>query len=272
MKHATGRIERGDCRIFYETLGEGPAIVFAHGLGGSHLSWWQQLAHFARGFTCIAFSHRGFAPSTAPADGPDPMAYADDVAALLDALGHERATIVGQSMGGWSGVEFALRWPERLDALVLSSTSGTIDYKRLSPSLAGPLARWEADSAARRARCEAHGFHVATGARMAAEQPALHLLYTQIDKTSADLDKGRLRGRLMATRRRDPAELGALRAPTLVIAGEEDIVFPACVAVDLAAAFPRGLATVFPQTGHSPYFERPQAFNEAVARFLASMR
>lgn len=272
MKHATGWIDRGDCRLFYETLGSGPAIVFAHGLGGSHLSWWQQVAHFARGFTCIAFSHRGFAPSTAPADGPDPMVYADDVAALLDALGHARATIVGQSMGGWTGIEFALRWPARLDALVLSSTSGTIDYKRLSPKLADPIARWEKESAAARAHCEANGFHVAAGARMAAEQPALHLLYAQVDKTSAGLDKGKLRGRLMATRRRDPGELAAVRTPTLVIAGEEDIVFPACVAADLAAALPNGRATVFPQTGHSPYFERPQAFNEAVARFVAAAR
>lgn len=270
MKHRQGWLDRGDCRIFYETLGEGPALVFAHGLGGSHLSWWQQMAHFAKSHSCIAFSHRGFAPSTAPADGPDPLVYADDVAALLDHLGHRRATIVGQSMGGWTGIEFALRWPDRLAVLVLTSTSGTIDFARLSPELRDPLARWEAESAKERARCEAAGFHVATGARMAAEQPALHLLYRQVDATSAGLDKGKLRGKLMATRRRDPADVGAIKVPVLVIAGDEDIVFPALVAEKLAAAFPRACAMVFPQTGHSPYFERPQAFNDAVERFLSA--
>jgi len=270
MKHRQGWLDRGDCRIFYETLGAGPAIVFAHGLGGSHLSWWQQMAHFAVRHSCIAFSHRGFAPSTAPADGPDPLAYADDVAAVLDHLGHARATIVGQSMGGWTGIEFALRWPERLEALVLSSTSGTIDFARLSPALREQLARWEADAARERARCEAAGFHVAAGARMAAEQPALHLLYRQVDATSAGLDKAKLRGRLMATRRRDPHDLRKITAPVLAIAGDEDIVFPALVAEPLAAACPHGRAAVFAQTGHSPYFERPQAFNDAVERFLAA--
>ena len=76
-----GWIERPDARIRYEITGEGPAIVFAHGLGGNLMSWWQQVAHFAPRYTCVAFSHRGFFPSTAPAEGPDPAAYAADLAA-----------------------------------------------------------------------------------------------------------------------------------------------------------------------------------------------
>ena len=66
----SGWIERPDARIRYEVTGQGPAIVFAHGLGGCLFSWWQQVAHFATRYTCVAFSHRGFFPSTAPAGGP----------------------------------------------------------------------------------------------------------------------------------------------------------------------------------------------------------
>ncbi len=57
-----GRIERTDTALFYEMTGSGPPLVFAHGLGGNHLSWWQQVAHFARTHTCVTFAHRGFAP------------------------------------------------------------------------------------------------------------------------------------------------------------------------------------------------------------------
>jgi len=116
-----GWIERPDARIRYEVTGEGPAIVFAHGLGGNLMSWWQQVAHFAPRYTCVAFSHRGFFPSTAPAEGPDPAAYPADLAALVDELGLGDIRIICQSMGGWTGVEYALLRPGRVKALVLGA-------------------------------------------------------------------------------------------------------------------------------------------------------
>ena len=54
-----GSLQRPGCRLHYEVTGEGPALLFAHGLGGNQLSWWQQVAHFAPRYTCIAFAHRG---------------------------------------------------------------------------------------------------------------------------------------------------------------------------------------------------------------------
>jgi pimeloyl-ACP methyl ester carboxylesterase len=57
-----GRLERPRCTIHYEVTGSGPAIVFAHGLGGNHMSWWQQVAHFSPRYACVTFAHRGFAP------------------------------------------------------------------------------------------------------------------------------------------------------------------------------------------------------------------
>src|SRR5207237_2066399 len=67
-----GFLDRPGCRLYYEADGTGPMLVFAHGLGGNHLSWWQQVPHFRDRYTCVTFSHRGFAPSSAPAGGPDP--------------------------------------------------------------------------------------------------------------------------------------------------------------------------------------------------------
>ena len=61
----SGHVDRPGCRIFFEVTGRGPAIVFAHGLGSNHLTWWQQVAHFADRYTCVAFSHRGYPPGSA---------------------------------------------------------------------------------------------------------------------------------------------------------------------------------------------------------------
>src|SRR5213078_2092653 len=121
-----GTLDRPDCRLYYEADGTGPMLVFAHGLGGNHLSWWQQVPHFRDRYTCVTFAHRGFAPSSAPPGGPDPADYAGDLAALADHLGAEDIRIVAQSMGGWSALEYALAHPERVRALVLASTAGTI--------------------------------------------------------------------------------------------------------------------------------------------------
>ena len=76
-----GFLERPDCRLYFEVEGSGPFLVFAHGLGGNHMSWWQQVPHFSARYTCVTFSHRGFAPSSAPPGGPDPAAYLGDLAA-----------------------------------------------------------------------------------------------------------------------------------------------------------------------------------------------
>ena len=68
----SGRLKRPFGNIHYEVCGSGPALIFAHGLGGNHLSWWQQVAHFAPHYTCVTFAHRGFAPSDPVAGGVDP--------------------------------------------------------------------------------------------------------------------------------------------------------------------------------------------------------
>jgi 3-oxoadipate enol-lactonase len=266
------RIERPDGAVLHaESHGDGPAIVFAHGLGGSHLSWWQQVAHFAPTQRCIVFAHRGFGPSRAPEGVIDPACYADDLVAILDAYGVGSAVLVGQSMGGWSVLEAALRHPARVRGLVLSATSGTIDPATLGPAMRAPLARWAADADAIRAACRADGVHVAAGPRMARAQPALHLLYRQIDETSDGLDKEALRARLVAARIRDAADAAHVACPTLVAMGDEDIVVPWPIAHALAARFRHGIARVFPETGHSPYFERAAAFNADLAAFLATL-
>ena len=266
-----GWIERPDCRIAYEECGEGPPLIFLHGLGGCLMSWWQQMAHFAPRWRCIAMSHRGFWPSSAPVGGPDPREYAGDLAALVDALGLGDVALVCQSMGGWTGVEYALARPGRVRALVLAATTGTLDYAKMREPERGMMAAWRTRSDAARAELAARGVHPAAGAALAARDPALHLLYGQIDELSAGLDKEAVRARIHAMRIRAPEELAAARCPVLFLAGGEDVVMPPFSAAAMAAAVPGARAVVIPGAGHSAYFECAGAFNRVVEGFLGEV-
>src|SRR5271156_2946347 len=108
--------------LYYESYGDGPPLVFAHGAGGNHLSWWQQLPVFASRFRCVTFDHRGFGFSRDVPDSPGPRAFGDDLRGLLDHLGIDRANLVSQSMGGWTNAAFAVAHPERVRTLALCDT------------------------------------------------------------------------------------------------------------------------------------------------------
>jgi 3-oxoadipate enol-lactonase len=264
-----GWLERPGCRLYYEVTGAGPAIVFAHGLGGNHLSWWQQVPHFAGRHTCVTFAHRGFAPSSEISGGPDPADYAADLAALIDQLALERVFLVAQSMGGWACLDYALTRPQRVRALVLASTAGAIARRATLLRDPAALDAWIARAAAARTDMQRNGVHPAAGTRMTREQPARHFLYRSIDAMAgAKLDKEGLRARMIALQTRPPDDLAGLAVPTLFITGDEDIVFPPMLALALAALMPNARVEHVAAAGHSVYFERAETFNRLVDEFF----
>ena len=162
------------CDLYYELHGSGPPLVFAHGLGGNHLTWWQQVPRFQDRYTCVTYAQRGFGRSTVQEGGLRPEAFADDLAALIDHLGFEDVRLVAQSMGGWPCLEYAIRRPERVRALVMADTVGTLSHPESDRLIAENAAAHP-----RSARYEG-GAHPACGERMFREQPALHFLYTEV--------------------------------------------------------------------------------------------
>lgn len=261
MPRRSGRLARPDASLYYEATGDGPAIVFAHGLGGNHLSWWQQVPVFSQRYTCVTFAHRGFPPSS----GEGPQRYAEDLGALLDHLEIEHAVLVCQSMGGWTGLEYALANPRRVVGMVMASTSGTVDYRKLG--IEG-LDAWLASAALRMADQEKRGVSVAAGERMASEQPGLHGLYAGISALITPERRTAMRAELMRLRVRPPEDLAGLRMPVLWITGSEDLVFPPQTAPALSARTPNSRHVEVPQTGHSVYFERAAGFNRLLRLFL----
>ena len=252
-------------QLYYEvhgpTPGSAPAIVFAHGAGGNHLSWWQQVPHFSGRYTCVTFDHRGFGQSIEPEEGPGGAAFVEDLRTLLDHLGLERVSLVAQSMGGWTCLGFTLRYPQRVDKLVMCDTHGGL--------ASAEIARvW---SAALQAAGELPaGVHPAAGVRMKREQPALHFLYEQINALNPARSLSALGALLNAAGAPTAADVGALDVPVLFIAGEEDVVIPPRMLAIAAGCFRNARLESVPAAGHSVYFERPAVFNAIVERFLIS--
>ena len=115
---------------------------------------------------------------------------------------------------------------------------------------------------------QSRGIHPAGGERMAKEQPALSQLYNQISELASPSFRDEVRGRIRATRTRDPKLLAQLPMPVLFVTGDEDWVFPPAAGPALAKLAPRGSAVRVPAAGHSVYFERAAKFNEIIGRVL----
>jgi 3-oxoadipate enol-lactonase len=255
-------LERPDARIYYEVEGSGPPLVFAHGLGGNHLSWWQQVPHFRQRYTTVVFSHRAFAPSTEGPGGPGPRAFVDDLAALVDHLKLGEVRLVAQSMGGWTCLGYALREPARVRALVMASTVGTAT----SPEIDRALAEGRAASPA--AAWLAQGINPALGARAATEQPALHYLYGAMARLRTGLDAEAFRAVMLAMRTTPAADLARLTMPILCLTGDEDAMMAPAAVAALARLLPDARLVRVPAAGHSIYFERPAEFNALVDDLL----
>src|SRR5690606_10216433 len=109
-------------RLYYEEAGSGTPLVFVHEFAGDYRSWEPQVRYFSRRYRCIAYNARGYPPSDVPEDGERySQAHArDDVRAVLDGLGIQRAHGVGLSMGSFGTLHFGFSYPERALSLVVA--------------------------------------------------------------------------------------------------------------------------------------------------------
>ena len=250
-------------RLYYEDSGgNAPAIVFLHGAGGNHLSWWQQLPVFADEYRCIAVDQRGFGQSPDVPGGPGPAALGADVLALLDHLGIARAALVAQSMGGWAAVGAAVTAPERVWAIVLANTVGNLS----NDAIAAVRQRLGAASPPRPVVI----WHAALGATFRKQQPIRSFLYAQISGLNAPLSAD-FRDQLM--RLTTPVErYAATRVPTMFLTSDEDgLIWPE-LSETVHRHVPGSRFERVEAAGHSTYFERPDVFNREVGAFLKEHR
>jgi 3-oxoadipate enol-lactonase len=256
---AGGRVASSGEDIYYEIGGEGVEVVLlGHGLGGNHAVWYQQMPVLAERYRVVTWDQRGFGMSTNRAGASGPPAAVDDLHALLDHLGVERAHLVGQSMGGWAVVGFALRSPERVRSLVLADTTGGIVNDAVTNALSTPSRRTVEPGVI--------GSHRAVG-------PALDrtraFLYQQLGGFRGEIDEADMIGKLFSTNYALD-EVAGLTMPVLCVVGADDDLMPPAAVREVAGVLKDARVVEIPGAGHSPYFEQPGAWNAAVLDFLAS--
>lgn len=246
-------------RIYYESHGEGPAIVFAHGAGGNHLSWWQQVPYFRGSYRCVTFDHRGFGLSAEPEGGPGAAAFPEDLRQLLDVLGIDRVFLVAQSMGGGTCMGFTVAYPERVLGLVMADTIGAISDASLA----------ELNQRTRESRPPATLDTGAYNPRLRQERPALAFLYDSIRATNPPRRQSEVEreARFVAT----TEKLAALRVPVLFLAGSEDALIAPEVIRHASKLIPGARYEEVPGCGHSVYFENAPEFNRIVGAFIGSI-
>lgn len=263
-----GFIESGGEHIYFEMWGHGDeTVVLGHGMGGSHAVWYQQVPALAEQYRVVTWDQRGFGRSTGGTGELGPRPAVDDLARLVDHLGLERAHVVGQSMGGWSALGFAIDHSDRVASLVLADTTAGI----FTPEIRSKLEEYGRQVAAGPPPDQLPmGHHPAVGAQLLEEDLARSFLYSQLGSLATRPPPTTIIPLLLATDHTD--RVGEVTAPTLFMVGERDPIFPPAI-IEMAAGFiEHSEVAVVENSGHSPYFERPDSWNDIVDGFLRESR
>ena len=236
------RVEIGPVRIYYQVVGAGPPVVLVHGLAGSSRWWQRNIEALARQFRVYVIDLIGFGKS----QGRHAFALneaAEHLAAWMDQLGIERAHLIGHSMGGVIAIDFAAQFPERVSRLVLvDAATFSFEHTLLENMIGLAKTLWYLPFS------------------------FLPVLFTDAYR-AGPLTLWQAGRELLTTDVR--ATLSRMEGPVLIVWGEQDAVVPVEIGERLHHELPRAEFVVLERAGHTPMWDRADAFNDAVVRFLA---
>ena len=264
------KVKVNDIQLYYEMRGQGEPLVLIMGLGANTHGWDMQIPTFSREFQVVAFDNRGSGRSDTPPTRYTIRLFAEDTAGLMDALSIASAHVYGQSMGGLIAQELALSYPQRVQTLVLGSTSCggrqavaalpehlvlMASLNTLSPEEAAEkgLPLMYSDEFIARKRQELIAWSLAE----AELRPPPDAFGRQVQA---------------AVRHKAYDRLPQIRCPTLIISGSEDKIVPAENSRILAERIPNAELVVLPKAGHGYLVECAEESNAIVLDFLRRHR
>lgn len=262
------RINSNNLALDYSDNGSGIPLLLIHGYPLSRVLWEPQITGLADVARVLAPDLRGHGGSD-PGPGPYSMsALADDCRGFLDTLGITRPVVLGGlSMGGYVVFEFYRKYPQRIAGLIFAATRAGAD---------SPEAKANRDQAAITARQKGVGAIVETmlpkmlSPKSSQTRPEL---VARVRKIMASTSLDGVVGDLAAMRDRtdSTAMLAQIDKPTLILHGADDQLIPPSEAQAMGATIPNARLHLLPEAGHLLNLEQPEAFNEAVRRFLSSV-
>jgi len=266
---------RDGVKLYVEEAGEGTPILFIHEFGGNHASWEPQLRFFSRRHRCISYAARGYPPSDVPEkiDCYSQAIAADDAVAVLDALGIDKAHIVGLSMGGFCTVHFGLRTPQRALSLMVAG-AGYGCEKEYEEYFRG-VSLEVADNFEKQGAREFSKVYALGASRVQFQNKDPRGWQEFADRLATHSDRGAA-NTMRGVQARRPSfydledGLKQMQVPTLVVVGDED---DHCLqpGIFLKKTIPACGLSVFPRTGHTLNLEEPAAFNALLAEFIAQV-
>lgn len=263
----------GTPRISVDVMGEGPLLVFLHGIGGNKLNWHLQLPAFAANFRAVAWDARGYGASDDYEGDLDFNDFARDLARVLDHFGAEKAHLCGLSMGGRIAQDFYALFPDRVATLVLCDTFAGDDASdvrsgrsqsieefvesRIRPYLDGADPKERAPKSA--GRLMAPGASEDARRRAIEASSMLHVdSYIKTVRASAAFSR--------------VDNLPNIAVPTLLVFGEVDPLTPPTVGEYMQERIAGSKLVIIEKAGHMTNLEQPAAFNAAVLSFLQEHR
>jgi pimeloyl-ACP methyl ester carboxylesterase len=267
-------IEVVGARVNYVEMGEGPPLLFVHGLGGSWQNWLENVPYFARAHRVVALDLPGFGSSPMPPWQISIPAYGRFLRDFCERLGIDRCSLVGNSMGGFIASEVAITEPERVDDLTLVSAAGiTWARARREPAemlarmgrAATPLLMRFEMSAIKRARFRRRFFGGVFHDPNALRRELLWENVVPALESPGAFDAMRT---LVGYDIRDRLE--EIGVPTLIVWGRNDHVVPIPAAFSYKTRIgDNAELIIFDECGHLPQIEHPVRFNRVLERFLA---
>src|ERR1700722_7847641 len=261
--------------LYFEQTGSGVPVLFVHEFAGDHRSWEPQVRYLSRRHLCITFASRGYPPSDVPGS---PDAYSQDLArsdviAVLDALGIEKAHIVGHSMGAYTALHVGINHPDRclsISALGCGWGSKPEDRKESAQACERIAEMFErepiAQAAAKYARFPMRGTFEAKDPRGFAEFESTLAQHSAIGSALTMRNLQQKRPTLWDMK----TQLEAFRLPLLVLVGDED---HPCLdgSLFLKRIVPQAALVVVPRSGHTITLEEPDAVNAALCELFSAL-
>ena len=261
-------------RVNYVEMGEGPPLVFIHGLSGCWQNWLENIPHMARRHRVVALDLPGFGESELPQEEISIPGYGRFVDDFLGEIGVERGALVGNSMGGFIAAETAITHASRVSKLVLVSAAGLVRVgnRRLAaleraarlvhPATAAVLAR--RDYLVKRPKLRRRMLY---GIVRYPDRIAPELVY----EVASGAGKPGFLDALNAIMDYDFRDrLPQISDPTLIIWGRNDMIVPVSGAYEYEQLIPDTRRVILENTGHVPMLERPARFNQLIEEFLTS--